>query len=258
MKITYQRDSATGVGQRAYVWPVTDADVRKLVCLPFAGGTSPAFRPLAEALGPMWSVLAIDPPGHVFGAEEPALDDVEALCDVLEDQLDPDTYADGFLLGYSVGGYVAHRLMQRWEAVDAPRPRGLILCAVNPPNRRDGHRFSEYSDDELFDLLDRLGGMHPQVRENRELFDLAQPALRAGFRAYEVAPMPSRAVRAPVLAVGGHADELARPQNLDGWREFCPHLTIDLVDGRHIFLDDQRAALAKSLTRFADLVEQAR
>ncbi|MEM7679155.1 MAG: alpha/beta fold hydrolase, partial [Myxococcota bacterium] len=254
MKITYQRDSATGVGLRTFAGQAADA--RKLVCLPFAGGTSPSFRPLAEALGPTWLMTAVDLPGHVFGAVEPPLDSIEALCDVLEDQLTPEIYADGYLLGYSVGGYIAYGLMERWEARDAPRPRGLILCAANPHTRRQGHRFSQYTDDEMFDLLERLGGMYPQVRENRELFDLAQPALRAGFAAYETAPLPTRTLETPTLLVGGRSDVLAKPENLDAWRQFCPRLTIEMVDGRHIFLDDRRVELAKILTHFADRVDR--
>ena len=256
MKVSYRRDDTVGVGRRSFEWPVPAPEARKLVCLPYAGGTSTVFRPLAEALGPMWSVVAIDPPGHGLGAPEPPLDSVPDLCDVLDAQLDPNDYADGYLLGYSVGGYVAHGLMARWEAQGRPCPRGLILCAANPYTRR--HRHPEYSkldDNTVIDLLDRLGGLPEALREEREIFDLFKHVVFAGFRAYETAPPPDRAVTAPALAIGGRDDVFAHPDDLDEWHRYCRRLRIERVDGPHILLPDQRAALAQCLVGFASELE---
>ena len=258
MKMTYQRDAATGVAQRTFEWPVRPPDIRKLVCLPYAGGNSTAFRPLAEALGPSWQVVAIDPPGTGLSAPEPPLDEVDALCDVFDAQIAPAAYEGGYLLGYSIGGYVAHALVERWERTGRPTPRGLIMCAVNPPNHRDTHPvFSAYDDEHLLDLLAELGGLPPALREERAIFDMFKHVVRAGFRAYERAPEPRGTVRIPVMMIGGRGDVLAPPANLDGWRAFCRRYQMELVDGPHVFLPDQRGPVAQLITGFAEEVEDA-
>ena len=257
MKTSYQRDGATGVGVRTFDWPVKPPEVRKLVCLPYAGGTSTAFRGLAEALGPTWDITAIDLPGHGFGAPEPPLASVPALCDVVDDQLDSTRYAGGYLLGYSVGGYVAHRLVSRWESEGRPGPVGLVLCACTPPQYRDQHPvYSEFEDGALFDELVRMGGVPDALREERDTFDLFKHVVRAGFQAYETAPLPERTVKTPVLVVGGAKDAVATQERLRGWSRFCRRMRVEQVDGPHIFLPAQRSALAGCLGAFADELEE--
>ncbi len=256
MKLLYERDPNSGVGLRTFEWPVWPSEVRNLICLPYAGGNSTAFRPLAEALGPTWRVIAVDPPGHGLGVPEAPLDDVPQLCDVLDACLPTDSYAGHYLFGYSVGGYVAHALVSRWEQRGRPGPRGLILGAVNPPQCREQHpRFSEYDDEALLGVLDQLGGIPAALREERAIFDLFKHVVRAGFRAYETAPEPEAPVRTPVLIVGGQQDRFARPAHLKQWDSFCRRLKIELVDGPHVFLPERRVDLARCLIAFAEELE---
>ena len=256
VRILYDRDPATGVGRRTFAWPHTPEDVRKLICLPYAGGNSTVFRPLAEALGPMWEVVGIDPPGHVLGASEAPLTSISALVDALDGHVAPDLASDGYLLGYSVGGYVAHALVERWERAGRDRPRGLILCAVNPPGHRDAHPvYSSLDDDALIDALEGLGSASGPVLERRALFDMFKHVVRAGFLAYETAPKPAGAIRTPVLAVGGRDDPLARPSHLDEWRRYCSRFEVTLIDGEHIFLPQRRAELARLVDGFAAACE---
>ncbi len=257
MKSSYHRDPATGVGQRTFDWTVCPAEARNLLCLPYAGGTSTAFRSLAQALGPTWRVASVDPPGHGLGAPEAPLESVSDLCDVIDAQVDPACYADGYLLGYSLGGYVAHGLMARWEAEGRPRPRGVIMVAVNPPRRRHLHPVhSELNDDDLWTALDALGGLPDALRNDRLVFHLFKHIVRAGFRAYETAPEPQAAIETPVLAVGASRDEVAATTHLTEWRAYCRRLRIDEVDGPHIFLPGQARALAQCVTEFADSLEE--
>ena len=257
MKTSYHRDAATGVGQRTFDWPVRPPQPRKLLCLPYAGGTSTAFRPVAQALGPAWTVTSVDLPGHGLGAIEAPLESVPDLCQVIDAQVDPARYADGYLLGYSLGGYMAHGLMTRWETDGRPRPRGVIMVAVNPPRRRHLHPvYSELDDDALWTALDELGGLPNALRNDRLVFNMFKHVVRAGFRAYETAPEPNAVIEAPVLAVGASQDTVAATTHLAEWRAYCRRLRIDEVDGPHIFLPEKARALAQSVTEFADSLEE--
>lgn len=252
MKVRYERDEGTGVALRYFDWPAPSPEARKLVCVPYSGSTSTVFRPLATALGPMWHVIGVDPPGHGLGAPELPLTSVPDLARVIANQLRDRSLTDGFLLGYSVGGYVAHAMVEAWQATNQPGPRGLILCGVTPPESRDRHPvYSALGDDDLLDALERLGGLPPAIREERSIFDMFKHVVRAGFSAYESAPAPQRAIDTPVLLIGGRQDSLARPEFLDQWRQYCRTVHIELIDGPHIFLPDRRAEVAALIGEFA-------
>ena len=254
--MTYERDPATAVGVRRFTWPYVPPDVRNLVCLPYAGATSTVFKPLAHALGPMWQVIGIDPPGHGLGVPEMPLTSVPALCDVLATPIADALGSHGYLLGYSVGGYVAHALAAEVEGRAAVTPRALILCAVNPHAFRHLHPvYSALDDDALLEALDRLGGVPEALRGERSIFDMFKHVLRAGFEAYETAPPPAGVVTVPVLAVAGRQDALAQPGNIEGWRAYCRRFHIEQVDGSHVFLPDQKDEVARLLTGFANSLE---
>ena len=96
----------------------------RLVCFPYAGGQSLAFRGLDEHLPPHWELWGLDPPGHGW-APGVALDSVETLVDLYLNTMPRELLAGAVLYGHSLGGCVAFELA---------RQRGNRVCSAEKAN----------------------------------------------------------------------------------------------------------------------------
>jgi pyochelin biosynthetic protein PchC len=233
---------------RTWLHPGAPPPRRAVLCFPFSGGSSTAFRPLAQALGPAWAVHAVDPPGHGLGAAGPVIEDVPTLVSTYRACLDPSLLEGALLLGFSLGGYVAHHLAV--ALADAPRPpAGLVLCSV-PPYEGRTRRYSDLPDEDLFRGLMQLGGIPRGLSEAASAFSMFAHVVRADFRAYEDCPAPGRRLALPTLVLVGAEDPICPTEGLEGWSAAFSSLETGVVQGSHIFLTDHADALAGRLEAF--------
>lgn len=258
MRQSTTRFDAHDVAIRTWVYPDKPGNPSKILCFPFSGGGSTAFKPLAAALGPAWRVSAVNPPGHGLGALHRALDSVPELVARYLECLPPELIEGAVVLGYSVGGYVAHHLLTALAArPGAPRPRGLVMCAVPPYERRD-RAYSELPDGELFDGLSQLGGIPKGLGDAKSAFSMFAHVVRADFRAYERCPVPSGRLDLPTLVVAGSEDPIYRPEWFSLWGRFFSSPTPATVRGSHVFLPDNSPGLARAIEAWASALPSAR
>lgn len=247
MRQSTRRFDSHDVAVRTWEHPEASANPSKILCFPFSGGGSTAFKPLAAALGPAWAVHAVNPPGHGLGALHRAIDSVPELVEVYLECLPPDVFEDALVLGYSVGGYVAHHLLSHPRG---PRARGLVMCAVPPYDLRD-QTYSDLSDDALFEGLLRLGGIPQGLGDAKAAFGMFSHVVRADFRAYEGCPVPGGRVDVPTLVVAGADDPIYRPEWFEHWRPFFPRAASATVEGSHVFLPTNSEGLAAEIQRWS-------
>ena|GEM_PF-600502 len=247
MRQSTLRFAAHDVAIRSWSPAEPAANPLKLLCFPFSGGGSTAFKPLAAALGPTWQVHAVNPPGHGLGAQLEPFDDVPKLVEHYLDCLPDDLLRDCVLLGYSLGGYVAHHMLLQLQARGRPLPRALVMCAV-PPYERRARTYSDMSDDELFDGLTRLGGIPKGLGDARSAFSMFAHVVRADFRAYERCPLPDAQLDLPTLVIAGREDPIYRPEWLSEWTAFFKAPEGRSVPGPHIFVTEHSAELAAELS----------
>ena len=221
-----------------------DATGPSLLCFPHAGGSARSFAALARALPRDWAVHAVDPPGRLGTAGEP-LTSVNQLVETYLEALPP-TLWPSFLLGHSLGGYVALALAEKLVG----RARGLAILATTPPQLKssiDGAR--DLSDAELVAWSARLGydlaGQLPP-----EAQALVTRALRADLLAharfrYEGALQ----LGMPVLLCGGQADTLCPAPSFARWRDVLRG-KLCFSNGGHFFVQSHAAELAAELRDF--------
>lgn len=244
---TYLRYDEGRVGLRRF--RSQQSGSHRLICLPFAGGQSLVFRAFAAHLPADWGVWAIDPPGHGWAGGTP-LDHVEAMADRYLAHLPAELLDKAVLLGHSLGGCVAFAMAERL-AGSPGAPRAVILSATRPP-----HRASEYDsflaldDQELLDVLIRIGGVPADWAQEPELFAQFREVIRADFRAFESFRLDGRRLELPVLAVGAPEDVVCRPAHLFEWTRFCPASEIEFVPGGHLFVQTQPELFAKRVASF--------
>jgi surfactin synthase thioesterase subunit len=219
----------------------------ELYCFPYAGGGPLAFRQLAELLPMSWNVKAMDPPGHVR-TQGRAHRSVEAMADHYLKALPPESFEGAYLLGHSLGGYVALELASLLES-HGVSPAGVIISATTPPAARNRQRpLAELPDDELIAWMTSIG----QAPGSREIFDVFKDVIRAdlvAFESYEPSPFP---IETPVLVIAAHDDPMCPAERFFEWRAHAIDTHVSFVSGGHFFVQSQPVEMADPIRRFVD------
>lgn len=225
---------------------------RTLFCLPYAGGQSLAFRPLAQQLPADWAVWSVDPPGHGW-SPGPAWETVDEMVDGYLRWLPAELFVGAIVLGHSLGGCVAFALARRLTSAGIPLA-GLILSGARPPHRRDEYEsFLTMDDARLLETLIAIGGVPAEWAREPEIFDHFKAALRADFRAFEHYELAGTVETASALALGAHDDLVCRPEHVLEWTQFVPGCRVDFLTGGHMFVQTHAAAVAQRIVSQFDL-----
>ena len=227
--------------------PRPQARVR-LVAFPWAGSSAAGLRPLADALfhadpGIELHAVAYAARGHRRHVPLPA------TLDALADDVVPAILglaAPVALYGHSFGAVAAFSCAQRMCERRAP-PVHLVAAARVAPSV--DVRGPLLDDDALVALLAAHGLVDPALFADTEARALLLPPLRRDLRLSEQT-LTTDVVEIPLTTLRGLADGSVDPAGVAAWGEHgskgCRHLT---VDGGHLFVRDQAAAVAALLAQ---------
>lgn len=220
-----------------------------LLCFPYAGGQSLAFRGLADCLPDEWSIWAIDPPAHGWAAGPP-LDQVADLVALYLRYLPAELLARSTLLGHSLGGCVAFALARQLQSRGAP-PSALVLSGTRPPGHLPEYEsFLSLDDSALLRCLIEIGGVPADWASDPELFEMFKDMLRADFRAFESFQIEGQLEQVPCFSIGGLSDFVCRSHHVFDWTRYCAQCRVDFVEGRHLFIQENPHAVAQRLLAF--------
>lgn len=219
------------------------------MCFPFGGGGPLAFRGLAEALPASWTVWGVDPPGHVRTQGEPLVS-IEEMVDCYLRVLPDDVLNGSFLLGHSLGGYVAFHMSAELLAMGRPAP-GIVIGASQPPDPQRAKNLTLMSDEEMYDWVRSMGALPPSLGE--DLLPLFAGAIRSDCIAYEGFDASNvHTGSTPLLAVAGEHDPMAGIEVMQGWCRYARNFQVARVPGEHLFVLQQPEALASRVSRFVE------
>lgn len=229
----------------------------RILCLPFAGGGTVAYRPWAAAAPPGVELLAARLPGRETRLREAPLDSLADVVAGIVNALENGADVPLALFGHSMGAALAHEVAHALDAGGRPPVAVMVSGRRAPCLPRRAAPLADLPDAEFIAVLRRMGGTPPEVFEHRELLDLVLPVLRADFRLSEgfhgIAPRP---FPCPLLAVAGQDDTHAPPDEVARWQDHAAPgapFTMRTYPGGHFFLHDHRAELLSLLVRAAGL-----
>lgn len=216
---------------------------KQLICFPFAGGYSTAFRPIAQSITTDWGMIAIEPPGHGTN-RAPFLKTIDEMAEVYVNELRPHLNTRFALFGHSMGGWVTYKVAQKLEA-QGIFPEVVIISGICPPDQPSDATL-HMSDKEFIDYVVSLGGIPEEMLAHQELIDLFLPALRADFGALDAFqitdPTP---LKAPVHILAATDDPGNTLEEVQGWVEYAPHAQFHTFEGKHMFILSHAPDVAK-------------
>jgi medium-chain acyl-[acyl-carrier-protein] hydrolase len=228
----------------------------RVLCLPYAGGSTQVFHALARSMPENIEIGAVQLPGRWDRRREPLLtrlsDASRSLAGELT-RLPPMPYA---LFGYSLGGLIAFETA-RILARDAQQqqPRALILAAVKAPTERPLLHLHKLSDAEFIKKHGERypGAIPPAVLAEPDLLEMLLPVLKADMEMFETYQyLPGNALACPIYTIAGEQDPLCSQSLMAGWKkETAGSFFTETVAGNHFFINNSvdrvRATILRAL-----------
>ena len=223
---------------------------RRLICLPFAGGTAATYRLWPQSLPADVEVRFAQLPGRDLRGAAP-LDSIAAMVAAVLPAVDELADLPYAIFGHSMGALVAYELTAAIEQSRGHRPDCLFVSARRPPDEGDTHPPLAHLDDAEFvgEMRDRYNAIPDAVLAEPDLLTLLLPLLRADIRAFEsYRHTLNTMIETPVHVFGGRYDARPRPELLDGWQRVARHpITVETFPGGHFFINDVREPLIRAI-----------
>lgn len=222
----------------------------RLICLPFAGGGTSAYREWAARLPDEVEVVAAALPGREGRIGEPALDSVDALANGVVDGLSRHLDRPFALFGHSMGAVVAFEVIRRLRPMGL-EPVHFFASGHKAPHVRTKRTPDCHSlpDDEFVAAVERLNGIPTEILENAEFMEMILPSLRSDFRAAETyAYRPGAPLRCPISAYGGLDDHEVIHEEIEAWGHHTSGpFRVQMFPGDHFFVNSSRDRLLRAI-----------
>ncbi|MEV6971981.1 alpha/beta fold hydrolase [Kitasatospora sp. NPDC093806] len=220
----------------------------RLICVPFAGGSTRSFARLARKCDPDWTVIGVQPPEHPPRPIRPG-GGIDALARCYLDLLDGELRGPGLLFGHSLGAAVVHA-MARQRGADWPDGLHLVLSAPPEPGRSSDDLLC-LDDRRLFAEAGRRGMLLELEISEKFAVSYIVPVLRRDLTFVAAAGWRPGPVTAPVHLLGGTADRVSPPALLRRLEPLVGARSSRLLEGGHMFAVDHPARTADALADIA-------
>jgi amino acid adenylation domain-containing protein len=240
--------------------PVTAKKQLNLICIPYGGGNSITYKPLADAMPDGFSLYAVQIPGHDFRSGEKELKPNSQVAQECLEYIQSHVQGPVAIYGQCVGGALAIQLGALLET-HGIEVRGVFQAANFPDARLPG-KFFEFlhrllpedrfiSDKVYKETLKSIGGGDETA--NREEQDFLLKAIRHDAREYSDYftntlnyGVGYRKLKAPICCVIGERDRTTEffAERYQEWRSFSDTVDLRTIDGAgHFFHKHQTMAL---------------
>ncbi|MCU7490601.1 MAG: thioesterase II family protein [Bacteroidota bacterium] len=224
---------------------------KRLICFPYAGGSSHIFRRWHEALHQHVEVVAVELPGRGRRYTERLYSKLPELVEDLKEKILPYLDKPYYFFGHSMGALIAFEMTQALRKSYLPEPDHIFVSAHPAPNfHKREPSMHNLPEDKFITKLKEMNGMPGEVLKNRELMELMMPILRADFsvcETYTYKPVPK--TDCPITVFGGLADDGISLEELEGWAEMTnSSFELNLLPGDHFYITKSEEMLLKILS----------
>lgn len=210
----------------------------QLICLPYSGGSSFAYQPLAVYWPKLWKVNTLILPGRGRRIGEPLVVDMEDLVNDCWQQIKDDLQQPYAFFGHSLGSRLAYLLAHKAREAGCALPVHLFLSGTKGPSVPQSipYRYL-FSKTAFKKKLEEYGGISGELLNNTEAFDFFEPIIRADFQAIETWKYyQNPTLNIPTTVITGTEEEMTEKE-IQAWqKEFTTKVTFIKMKGNHFFL----------------------
>lgn len=225
----------------------------KLICLPFAGGSSFAFKELKSCFNESISVVPLEYPGHGTRFTEPLCNTFQQAFNDVYEQLLPLIDSDYALLGHSMGALFVYELVKKLDSDGRKMPLHLFVSGAEVPHQLKTKGLWKLPQAEFMQELKKMGGMPDEIIEDQELSDLFYPILKNDIKINEQYRIDfdsstKYVTQVPLTVLCGMRDEDFQEKDAIGWQEYAHQkIRIFAYDEGHFFLFKKKEAVCKTI-----------
>ncbi len=213
----------------------------RLFCFPFAGGNAFTYRTWKDNLPDWINVCPAHLPGRAARINEAGFTDLHELTAAIFENIQDFLDYPFAIFGYSMGAIIGFELTLLLQN-EGIIPEHLFVAASRSPQLAAREPIIYDLPVEVFkEELLKLNGTPREIVENKELFDLMLPLLRADFELVETYRFTERQMlKCPVSAFGGKDDDEVSEYELKHW-ETQTDSTFDwtIFEGNHFFINSE-------------------
>jgi medium-chain acyl-[acyl-carrier-protein] hydrolase len=232
-------------------FPRPEAPLR-LLCLPHAGGSASAYRPLASHLPSGIELVAVQLPGRGARLRETPYRDLGRLVIDLARCVRDLPDKPWMLMGHSFGCRVAFELALELFRTSDRLPLRFLAAGCSAFHLGERSTRARLSDDELLERVRSAGGTPDAVLQNKEMMTLTLPALRADFAMADSHSPSSDPLPIPATIMTGLNDESVPEVSLPAWQAyFSQRISVITFTGGHFFVDSHAHEVARVIASLA-------
>ena len=131
-----------------------------------------------------------------------------------------------------------------------PVPSALIVSGSLPPHLQNLERdhWFEMEDRDVIADLERMQGLPEELLHNESFMEYLLPVIKADSKLLSTfQPLDPRPLQTPVFVFGGRDDVEVPREKLEQWTQVGPRVRTQILNGAHMFLHTEEAALAEQL-----------
>lgn len=210
----------------------------RLFCFAHAGGGASWFRSWGNFVPEFCEVVGVQLPGRETLFSSEPITTLHSLLPKLVETIVEAADRPFAFFGHSMGALLAYRLIVELHRAGYDLPRHLIVSSCAAPHVYHPSLLSNVlSDAELISTLEQMGGVTRDIVENREIWDIFLPALRADIRVLEESKgFVGPPVNCDITALLGDRDSVT-VREVDEWRA-CTQTGFEIhaFSGGHFYL----------------------
>jgi medium-chain acyl-[acyl-carrier-protein] hydrolase len=230
--------------------PNPDASLR-LLCFPYAGGSSGIYREWQKGLPASIEVCAIQLPGRGSRVNETPFTNVHELVRAASDDLLAIVDRPFALFGHSMGALIAFEFAHSLRDQTGREAEHLLVSSRRAPHLPSDRMTYSLPPAEFLAELSQLKGTPREVLEHPELMEVFMPLLRADFQLIQTYDYVPRApLDCPLTVIGASHDDEVTDEKLSAWRGYTTgEFSLRIVPGDHFFINTSRPQLLDLLAR---------
>lgn len=225
----------------------------RVLCFPFAGGTSAVYRAWQDRFSADVEVCAVNFPGRGSRFTEPPIRRMDAMLDGLCSGLTPFLDRPFAVFGHSLGAVIAFEWCRLLPGRGLRSPLRLFASGARGPQLPDPYSPIHHlpPDEFVHQMQVRYAGIPAEILAEPDLLALLLPPLQADLELFETyAFRQGPALDFPVTVFGGRQDHRLDDRQYQAWRQVTTRpVDFAMFDGGHFFVQESAAEVASAVAR---------